>query len=186
MIDLPFVSTPRKPKTVKIGSKEVGELELQVFNSLLVGESMTFDQLYGHSNEHMVSASRLAERISSEQEISILEAFSTVALASQGLSLSEEQLKIKLLYPEEILDVGQKITADGLRRMQAGVTALLRYRCDRPDWSIEDNAKLPKALFDALWLFYKQEDEGGQPSSSAPPSEQQIKKQQPENAATGE
>ena len=182
MLDLPYVVAPAKRKTRRIGSKATGILELPIYQSLLVGESSDFSDLCGEGTRPMVTASKLAQRISGEQEISLLEAYTLVEAAATGRPLSEEQLQLKVLYYGEITEVAKALIADGNRRIQAGVTALIRHRLDRPAWSLDDTAKLEKVQLDALWSFWLEESEGGEPVDATPPSEEEIKKPQPGTA----
>jgi len=58
--------------------------------------------------------------------------------------------------------------------MLASVTALIRYRLERPEWSMADTSQLPQPLMDALFAFFEEERQAGQNDTAAPPSEEEI------------
>lgn len=178
-LDLPFVVAPAKRKSERIGTPATGILELEVHGSILVGEAIDIAELMADKEQAIVTASKLAERISVEQSISLLEAYSVVEGAAVGRQLSEPQLEIKAKYLEEITAMARAYIAQGQRRMQASVTALIRHRLDRPAWSLEDTAKLDQPLLEELYAFFERERSGEEPESAAPPSEEELKKRRP-------
>ena len=178
-LDLPFVVAPAKRKTQRLGTKATGILELEVHGSILVGEAIDIAELMADKEQAIVSAAKLAERISAEQSISLLEAYSVVEGAAVGRALSDPQLEIKARYLEEISAMARAYIAQGQRRMQASVTALIRHRLDRPAWSMDDTARLDQPLLEELYAFFERERSGGEEETAAPPSEQEIKKQRP-------
>lgn len=178
-LDLPFVVAPPKRKTQRIGSKETGILELPVLGSLQVGEVITVSDLTGETDAAVVVAAKLAQRISAEQDITILEAFALVEGAAVGREMSEQQEAIKLRYLPEIAELTKTYIQRGRERMLASVTALIRHRLERPEWGMEQTMTLPQPLMDALFGFFEQERTAAEPDSAAPPSEEEIKKQPP-------
>lgn len=177
--NLPFVIAPPKRSNQRVGSKETGVLELPVLGSLQVAEVITVSDLTGESDAAVVVAAKLAQRISAEQEISILEAFALVEAAAVGRDMTPEQEAIKLRYLPEIAELTRTYIQRGRERMLASVTALVRHRLDRPDWEIADTMRLPQPLMDALFAFFEQERTSAEPDSVAPPSEEEIKKRRP-------
>lgn len=178
-LDLPFVVAPPKRKTQRIGSKETGILELPVLGSLTVAEVITVSDLTADTDAAVVVAAKLAQRISAEQEISILEAFALVEAAAVGREMSEQQEAIRLRYLPEIAELTKTYIQRGRERMLASVTALIRCRLERPEWQLEQTKTLPQPLMDALFAFYEQERTAAEPDSVAPPSEEEIKKRPP-------
>jgi hypothetical protein len=178
-LDLPFVVAPAKRSKRRIGTKATGIVELPVQGSLLVGEVITVSELTGEGDSAVVIAAKLAQRVSAEQEISILEAYALVEAAAVGTQLSEAQDAIRLQYLPDIAELTKVYIQRGRERMLASVTALIRHRLDRPSWSIADTTKLDQPLMDGLFAFFEEERQGVQPDTAAPPSEQEIKKQLP-------
>lgn len=183
-LDLPFVVAPAKRKSERIGSKATGILELPVLGSLQVAEVIDVsDLLTDDTAKGPVVAAQLAQRISAEQEISLLEAYTLVEQAAVGAQLSEAQEVLRLQYLPAIAELSQTYVKTGRQRMLASVTALIRHRLDRPEWSVADTLKLGQPLMEALFAFFERERTAAEPVSAAPPSEEEIKKSPP---GTGE
>lgn len=178
-LDLPFVVAPPKRKTQRIGTKATGILELPVLGSLQVAEVIDVSDLLSGEEKGPVVAAQLAQRISAEQNISLLEAYTLVEQAAVGASLSAEQEALRLQYLSAIAELTQTYIHTGRKRMLASVTALIRHRLDRPHWSLEDTTKLGQPLMEALFSFFESERNAAEPVSAAPPSEEEIKKSQP-------
>jgi len=182
MLDLPFAVAPAKTKLAEVGTKATGILKLPLYGSLLVGETITVTELLGDSEAPIVASARLSQRIAEEQQISLPEAFDLINVAIAGGDLSSEQERIRLVYMGELVKLTKLFIDNGQRRKQAAVTALLRHRADRPEWPVEQTAKLPEPLFEQLFDFYERERQAADPDSGEPPSEEAIKKQPPGTA----
>jgi len=178
-VDLPFVVAPAKPKTKRIGSKATGILELPVLRSLQVAEVIAVSDLTTDQDPAVVVAAKLAQRISAEQHITITEAYSLVESAALGHELSAEQEALRIEYLAEISELTRCWIQRGRDRMLASVTALIRCRLDRPDWSMDDTGRLPQALMEGLFAFFEEERQAAEEPNGAPPSEEEIKKQPP-------
>lgn len=182
-LDLPFVVAPAKRKTERIGSKATGILELPVLGSLQVAEVIDVSDLISGDEKGPVVAAQLAQRISAEQEISLLEAYTLVEQAAVGAQLSDAQEALRLQYLPAIAELTKLYVQTGRKRMLASVTALIRHRLERPGWSLEDTLKLGQPLMEALFAFFERERTAAEPLTAAPPSEEEIKKSPP---GTGE
>jgi hypothetical protein len=177
--DLPFVVAPAKRSKRRIGTKATGILELPVHGSLQVGEVIAVSDLTTENDAAVVVAAKLAQRISAEQSITILEAFALVEASAVGNAMSAEQDAIRLQYLPEIAELTRIYVQRGRERMLASVTALIRYRLDRPEWGLADTSRLDQPLMDGLFAFFEEERQAGQQDTAAPPSEEEIKKQPP-------
>jgi hypothetical protein len=178
-LDLPFVVSPAKTKTRRIGTKATGILELPVLRSLQVAEVIAVSDLTSENDPAIVTAAKLAQKISAEQSISLSEAYALVEAAALGQELSEAQEAFRIQYLAEIAELTKCWIQRGRDRMLASVTALIRCRLDRPQWSVDDTGRLPQALMEALFAFFEEERQAAEPDSAAPPSEEEIKKQPP-------
>lgn len=178
-LDLPFVVAPSKPKTKRIGTKATGILELPVLRSLQVAEVVAVSDLTTEQDPAIVVAAKLAQRISAEQQISITEAYTLVEAAALGNELSAEQEALRIQYLPEISELTRCWVQRGRDRMLASVTALIRCRLDRPQWTMEDTGHLPQALMEGLFAFFEEERQAAEEPTGAPPSEEEIKKQPP-------
>lgn len=175
-VDLPFVVAPLKRKTQRIGTKATGIVELPVLGSLQVCEVIDVSDLLAGGEKGPVIAAKLAQRISAEHDISLLEAYTLVEQAAVGEKLSPEQETLRLQYLEPIAELTKSYVQTGRRRMIASVTALIRHRLDRPLWSPDNTLKLGQPLMEALFAFFESERTGAEPVNAAPPSEEDIKK----------
>lgn len=182
-LDLPFVVAPPKRKTERVGTKATGILELPVLGSLQVAEVIDVSDLLSGDEKGPVVAAQLAQRISAEQEISLLEAYTLVEQAAVGQALSAEQEALRLQYLAEIAQLTQTYIHTGRQRMLASVTALIRHRLERPEWGVEQTKRLGQPLMEALFAFFERERTAAEAPSAAPPSEEEIKKSLP---GTGE
>lgn len=178
-LDLPFVVAPPKRKCERVGSKATGILELPVLGSLQVAEVIDVSDLLSGDERGPVVAAKLAQRISAEQEISLLEAYTLVEQAAVGAELSAEQEALRLEYLSEIAELTQTYIHTGRQRMLASVTALIRHRLERPEWSLEQTKQLGQPLMEALFSFFERERTAADTQSAAPPSEEEIKKSPP-------
>ncbi len=177
-LDLPFVTAPTKHKQRRVGTKATGILSIPIYGCLQVGEVAAASDL-ADGDQAIVVGAKLAQRISVEQKISILEAFQVVEDAAIGRELSKEKASIRLKYLPEIAELTRIYINAGRERQIASVTALVRHRLDRPAWAMTDTAKLPQPLMEALYMLFEEERASGSDDSGAPPSEEELKKSQP-------
>ena len=181
---LPFLTAPAKATRKQIGNDVIGIVELPVLSSLKIGEVLTTTALLegtdAEGSKALVQVTRLAQRISNEQKMSITEAFAAIEASLIAENVSDEQHEIKAKYLEEFIELSQAYSSQGQTRILASVTSLIRHRLKRPGWTVEQTKELPSELVDALFHFYESERLSGDPITGAPRTEEELKKSQPE------
>jgi len=181
---LPFVTAPVKATKQQIGNYAIGIVELPVLSSLKVGEVITTNALLegtdAEGGKALIQVTRLAQRISTEQKMSITEAFSAIEASLLSQEISEDQHQLKALYLEEFVELSQTYSTQGQTRIIASVTSLIRHRLKRPDWTMAQTRDLPNELVESLFQFYESERLSGDPIDGAPRTEEELKKLQPE------
>jgi hypothetical protein len=179
---LPFIVPPAAPTTRRIGNERCGVLELEVRGGLTVGESAIIAELLAGEQSSFVRGAQIADAIAKEESLSLTEAFQIIESAIGGRTLEPEAEAIRLRHAERIEEVGRVFALAGRRDREATVTALIRSRCDQPNWTLADTQKLDQALFDGIWELARDEQDS-ENMPSAPPTEEDLKKQPPEQPA---
>lgn len=175
MASLPFVTPPAPRHKRRIGNAQVGEVEVEVRGGLTVGESATISELLAEEQSSFVRGAQIADAIATEEGISLSEAFSIVEKAISGQELEEKADAIRLRHADRINEVAKVYAAAGQRNLLATVTAIIRSRCDRPTWSIEDTIDLDKPLFDGFWQL-AQDEQSAEDMPCEPPSTEDLGK----------
>jgi hypothetical protein len=179
---LPFITPPAAPTTRRVGNERCGVLELEVRGGLTVGESATIAELLAGEQSSFVRGAQIADAIAKEESLSLTEAFQIIESAIGGRPLEPEADAIRLRHAERIDEVGRVFALAGRRDREATVTALIRSRCNLPNWSLKDTQDLHQDLFDGLWELARQEQDA-EDMPSAPASEDELKKPLPEQPA---
>lgn len=182
MRTLPFVQAPAAPTKRRIGTPASGILEMPVLGGLTVGESALISELLASSQSAFVKGAQIADAISKAENISISEAFSIVESAISGKALEDEAERIRTSHAEQIEEVARIYASAGQRNMEATVTALIRTRCDQPDWGVEDTRTLHKVLFNGIWQL-AQDEQQAEDTASEPPSDEELGKPRPASGA---
>lgn len=172
---LPFIQPPAPTTKRRIGNEHSGILEVEVRGGLTVGESATISELLSEDQSSFVRGAQIADAIAKEEDISLSEAFSIIESAIAGRQLEEAADAIRIRHASRIEEVARVYAKAGQRNLEATVTALIRYRCDQPQWCIEDTRKLDKALFDGFWQL-AQEEQKAEDMPSTPPTEEELGK----------
>ncbi len=175
---LPFITPPAAPTTRRVGNDRCGVLELEVRGGLTVGESATIAELLAGEQSSFVRGAQIADAIAKEESLSLTEAFQIIESAIGGRTLEPEADAIRLRHAERIDEVSRVFALAGRRDREATVTALIRSRCNLPNWSLKDTQDLHQDLFDDLWLLAREEQDA-EDMPSAPPTEEELKKQPP-------
>lgn len=175
---LPFITPPAPRSLRKIGNQQVGVLEVEVRGGLTVGESATISELLAAEQSAFVRGAQIADAIAKEESISLTEAFQLIENAIAGRSLEPEADAIRLRHAEQIAEVARVYSKAGLMNMEATVTALVRSRCNLPQWTLEDTRAMDKPLFDGIWQL-AQDEQAAENLPSSPPTEDELGKQQP-------
>ena len=179
---LPFITPPAAPTTRRVGNDRCGILELEVRGGLTVGESATIAELLANEQSSFVRGAQIADAIAKEENLSLTESFQIIESAIGGRTLEPEADAIRLRHAERIDEVARVFALAGRRDREATVTALIRSRCNQPNWSLKDTQDLHQDLFSDLWELARDEQDA-EDMPSAPPSEEDLKKQPPEQPA---
>lgn len=179
---LPFITPPAATTTRRIGNDRCGVLELEVRGGLTVGESATIAELLAGEQSSFVRGAQIADAIAKEENLSLTEAFQIIESAIGGRTLEPDADAVRLRHAERIDEVGRVFALAGRRDREATVTALIRSRCNQPNWSLTDTQNLDQALFDDIWALAREEQDA-EDMPSAPPTEEELKKQPPEQPA---
>lgn len=174
---LPFITPPAPRKTRRIGNAQCGVLEVEERGGLTVGESATISELLADEQSSFVRGAQIADQIATEESISLAEAFTIVEKSISGQALEEKAEAIRLKHAERIAEVARVYALAGQRNLEATVTAIVRSRCNAPEWTLADTRKLDKALFDGLWALAQDEQEA-EAMPSEPPSAEDLGKPQ--------
>lgn len=178
MPTLPFVQAPEAPKTRRLGTPASGILEMPVLGGLTVGESATISELLATEQSSFVKGAQIADAIAQKESITISEAFSIIESAIAGRPLEERAEEIRTRHAAQVQEVAQVYAAAGSRNMSATVTALIRCRCDMPEWSMADTGQMHRALFNAIWQLAQEESEA-ESLPAEPLTDEELGKQQP-------
>jgi hypothetical protein len=179
---LPFITPPAATTTRRVGNYRCGVLELEVRGGLTVGESATIAELLAGEQSSFVRGAQIADAIAKEESLSLTEAFQIIESAIGGRTLEPDADAIRLRHAERIDEVGRVFALAGRRDREATVTALIRSRCNQPNWSLADTQSLDQVLFDDIWAL-AQDEQDAENMPTAPATEDELKKPQPEQPA---
>ena len=175
MPTLPFVQAPEAPTTRRLGTPASGILEMPVLGGLTVGESAVISELLANEQSSFVKGAQIADAIAKAEEISISEAFNIIEGAISGRQLEQRAEEIRTKHAALIQEVAQVYAAAGQRNMESTVCALIRCRCNLPEWSVADTRQMHRALFNAIWQL-AQEESDAEAMPSEPPTEEELGK----------
>jgi hypothetical protein len=178
---LPFLTAPAATTTRRIGNARCGILELEVRGGLTVGESATISELLAKEQSNFVKGAQIADAIAKEESLSLTEAFQIIESAISGRTLEPAADAIRVKHATRIEEVAIVYSQAGQRNIEATVTALIRSRCNLPQWSLEDTRNLDKVLFDGIWQL-AQEEQAAEDMPISRPTEDDLKKPQPVTA----
>lgn len=147
-----------------------------MYGGLTVGESAAITEMLINEQSAFVRGAQIADAISTAEGISLTEAFSVIEGAIAGRELEDKSKALSTKYAAEIQEVSAVYATAGQRNMEATVTALIRYRCNLADWTVEDTRKMAKALFNDIWQL-AQEESDAERTPVSPPTEEELGKQ---------
>lgn len=182
MSSLPFVEAPHQRQPRRIGTSDTGVLEVPVLGGLTVLEGETIAELLDGQQSAFVRAAQLADVIAQAESTSHAEAFSLIEQAISGVPLEPDAEELRLKYAERIEEVARVYNADGKRSMMASVTAIIRHRLDRPNWTLEDTGKQPRALIAGIWELVLDE-QAAESMPTSRPDDEAVKKPRPATGA---
>ena len=157
---LPFIQPPAAPQMVQVGDATTGVLEIERRGGLTVEESDYVAEVEASAPPTFVVAARAADAIAKTEDISLSEAFAIVEGSVTGVGLDEAADEIRLRHAASVAAVAQSLAAGGRLRMQATVTAMLRFRCGVAGWDLNQTRAMPQKLLEAVWEFAQAEIQG--------------------------
>jgi hypothetical protein len=180
---LPFVQPPAANSTRRIGNEQCGIIEMVVRGGLTVTESDLISDLQAEHTSSLEVGAKLAEAIAATENITITEAFDIVQAAVRKDDMEPEARAIMLRHAAEIASIVKLLQRNGRLSTHATVTALIRTRCNRPEWSHADTLALDSPIFDGIWQLALDE-QSAENMPSSPPTEDELKKPPQDNAPT--
>lgn len=178
MQGLPFLVQPRQHPPRRVGTLDSGILEIPVLGGLTVEESNTITQLSADNVSAFVMQAQLADAIAQAEEITQPEAYAIVDRILDGASLQDKDRDIQLKYAERLERLNTVRTASGQRLIEISITAIIRHRLDRPDWTLEATRALPRVLLQDIWQLIADE-QAAENLPSNRPSDDDLKKLRP-------
>ncbi len=181
MTALPFLTPPSAPRTRDVGTTDTGILRFPVLGGITVLESITAEELVAERPNAFVEAAKVADAIAIAESITRVEAFTIIERAVGNQALEPDAQSLRLKYADRINAVIHIFASSNQFTTEAAVTALIRHRLDRPDWTVSDTRTLHRRLVDDIYNLYLDElDAEAAPMPQL--SEEELGKQRP---ATG-
>ena len=160
MTGLPYIKPPQTFPPRRIGNNASGILEVPVLGGLTVEESDTMAGLQADDVSPFVIEVETAAAMAAAEECSIMEAYKVVRDGTAGLPLDNPLAEaMRLRHARQIDEVAKLYNAAGSRTMTAGVTAIIRHRLGRPDWTVAETLRLPRQLRKGLWQLVTDEQD---------------------------
>jgi hypothetical protein len=176
MTGLPYIKPPQTFPPRRIGNDASGILEVPVLGGLTVEESDTMARLQADDVSPFVIEVETAAAMAAAEECSIMEAYKVVKDGTAGLPLDNPLAEaMRLRHARQIDEVAKVFNAAGSRTMTAGVTAIIRHRLGRPDWTVAETLKLPRQLRKSLWQLVTDEQDA-EALPVEPVTEEDLKK----------
>jgi hypothetical protein len=166
-MQLPFITPPAQTSKRRIGNDQCGIIEVEVRGGLTVGESAVIAELLAAEQSSFVRGAQIADAIAKAEDISISEAFTIIESAIAGRPLEDAAAEIRVRHATGIEEVARVYSQAGQRNMEACVTAVIRSRLQRPEWSIDDTRLMDRPLFSGLWQLVQDEQEAEQMATEA-------------------
>jgi hypothetical protein len=161
-----------------VGTLDSGTLEIPVLGGLTVDESDTIAELLAQDQSAFVRGAKLADAIATEEGIQLPEVFAIIEQAITGAKLEADAEAIRVRHAERIEQVVRVYETAGSRNMRASVTAIIRHRLDRPDWTMEQTGSLPRVLREDIWQLV-QDEQAAENLPENRPTDEELKKQPP-------
>ena len=146
-------------------------------------ESSIIAELEEEQESALMASARIADAIAVAENITIVEAFNIVQDAWLDSDMEPDALAIKLRHAAEITELINKLKRNGSFTSVAVVTALIRTRCGRPEWSVADTVKLDGAIYSGI-LRLADDEQKAERMQSSPPTEDELKKPPQDNEET--
>lgn len=176
MLDLPYAVAPRQHPPRRVGTLDSGILEIPVLGGLTVDESTTITELLADDVSAFVQGAQLADAIAQAEQISQPEAFAIIEDVMAGKRLEGKAEAIRLRYAERLEGLATVYAGAGERNIRASVTAIIRWRLDRPGWVMPP--KFPRVLLQDIWQLVMDE-QAAERLPANKPTDDDLKKQPP-------
>ena len=159
MKTLPFVVQPKREfKKVKIGSPEIGVIEIERRGYITVSEKAFVDAIT-QGTDGIAAIVNLATRISAKTKHSTEESFNAIMMAVQNNFEDAFANKIRSEYPDELGSIISQMGESMVKRNIAATTILIQSRIDE-EWTLDDTLNLDPSLMQAFADFYAAEEVG--------------------------
>lgn len=178
MFDLPFAVAPRRHPPRRVGTLDSGILEIPVLGGLTVDESTTITELLADDVSAFVQGAQLADAIAQAEQISQPEAFAIIEDVMAGKRLEGQAEAIRLRYADRLEALATVYASAGQRNIEASVTAIIRHRLERREWSMEATRRLPRVLLQDIWQLVMDE-QAAERLPANKPTDDDLKKQPP-------
>jgi hypothetical protein len=182
-VDLQYVQPPAAHTTRLIGNEQCGVIEMVVRGGLLTRESELIAELEAEHASSLEIGAKLAEAVAAAENITITEAFDIVQAAVREEEMEPAARAIMLRHASEIASIVKLLHRNGRLSRQATVTALIRTRGNRPEWTHADTLTLVGPLFNGIWQLALDE-QSAEDMPSSPPTEDELKKPPQDSAPT--
>lgn len=157
MAKLPFVVAPKaKFKKVKIGTEELGIVEIEKRGYLSVAEKSFVDAVM-QGTDGVTSIVRLANRVGRVKKITVEKAYNIIVQVLSQTSTSGIATEIADEFGDEISDIQTQMIDSLQRKSIAATTVLIQSRIDS-DWTVDDTMTLHPDLLQHFVDFYDQEE----------------------------
>ena len=176
MTGLPYVTPPQAQPPRRIGNAASGIIEVPVLGGLTVEESDAVAELLTDEPSAFVAGAELAAAIAAAEGCKIEKAFQIVERGISGTINDDPKAEaLRLKHAARIDAVATVYQRAGAQNAAACATAIIRYRLDRPAWTLEQTRKLPRLLQEGLWQLVRDEQDAERPPAE-PITEDDLKK----------
>jgi len=176
MTGLPYIKPPETFAPRRIGNDASGILEVPVLGGLTVEEIETVTELLDGFPSARVAEAEAAMAIAAAEDCTPIEAYRVVHDGLIGLPLDDPLAEtMRLRHAARIHEVNKIFEAAGRLNRLSSVTAIIRHRLNRPNWTTAETLRLPRLLGDDLWrLVMDEQDAENLPAE--PVTEEDLKK----------
>lgn len=168
---LPFVVPPTAARVRRVGNSRCGVLEIEERGGLMVEEDDLIAELLEGGESAYVESAKAADAIAAAESVSITEAFAIVRRAIFGEELEEDAEAIRIRHAPLIQHVAEVYARTGRRTMEASVTAIIRCRMGKPEWTVEQTRKMDRTLYQGIYQLVLDEQAAERMDDEAPTEE---------------
>lgn len=177
MAKLPFIVAPKfQTKKVKIGTEELGIVEIEKRGYLSVAEKSFVDSVM-QGTDGVAMIVRLANTVSRKKKITVEKAYNIIVQILSQTSTTGVASEIADEYTDDLANI-QTQMIDSLRRKSIAATTILIQSRINPEWTIDDTLTLDPDLLQYFVDFYDGED-----ARTSVEEKEEVKKDEEEQAA---